>query len=547
MAGTNKGKRGKNLLALILCIPLAFIVYFAISFSSETISRGNIGLVTVEAPGCEPKEYKSREEIDFLVSLLQNSKQISTAIRDVSNETPVYIIYDRGDKTLQYKFYPTLNLSGCLMSGPDGKLSLLDSKDAGKFLLHDEFAYLYSSYGLPELNIVSGDTKTPVAPVDYDWQYKKSGDVYYDYTLKEKSDGTDVYSISSELKKDLVFSTEPDELTDVSYSVKGGAPLQITGISSLDFSADTRIIVSFTAKWNGINTPNCRGTAKYYFEILYDMPAEIKIEGNEFLQGSYIKVIASHLNENETVTVNIDTANANLHKFDLTFSMSGEDTGIALIPLPISASCGDYTFKFTPNSIAEASTVTVKERNGEWQPIVISTEDYNAHLSPDKIESFNEAIQKAAAERPVENYFEFDSGLHSPVGNKDILFKFGDTVNLGNAEIAGDAGNKTVTEIVYSLSENTSVRSAQAGKVVFADTLDTTGNTVIIYHGYGIYSYYFHLNEMSVSQGTTVTDGEIIGVAGQTGFTGGKTVLGYGLSIYGEFIDPLYDPLSVIK
>lgn len=533
MSKGRAAKSGRSILAVILCIPLAFIVYFAISYSSETVSLGNISLVTVEIPGGTKMEYSAQEDIDFLVSMLGNAKQISTAIRDVSGEDPVYIIYDRGDKTLQYKFYPTLNLSGCLLSGPDGKLSLLDSEDAGKLLLHDEFAYLYNSYALPQLSVVSGEKSTVVSPSSYEWKFKKSDGIYYDYTLTPLASGDEIYSILKDFENTLSFSSEPDELTDMKYVTSAGVPLSISGISSLDFSVDTLITVSFTAKWSSVNNPSCYGSATYSFDLLYDIPAEITLDKTEVTQGGLITVSATHLNENEEVTLS-----TMLTTSPLIFGMTGEDTGVALLPIPLSNTPGTYTLSITSGSSTVEETITVLSRETSWTPIQVSTEDYNSCLSPEKLAALQTVYDSVTAQRPEGSYFTYGGTLRKPVGDKTALYSFGQTVNFGNTEITGDAGDHTVTGTVYSLSEGTSVRSAQAGKVVYSGRLDATGNTVIIYHGYGIYTYYYHLAEATVAYDAAVTDGEIIGIAGSTGYTGGKTVLGFEISIDGHFIDP---------
>ncbi len=533
MARGKKGQGGRNILAAILCIPLAFIIYYAISFSSESISLGNIRQVSVDTPNGTSYTYDSVEDVDFFVSMLQNSKHISSAIRDVSGEHPVYIIFDRGDKNLQYKFYPTLNVSGCLLSDPSGKLMLLDPADAGKLLLKDQFSYLYNACALPDLFVVSGEHKEAVVPAEYDWKYKKSDDRYYDYLLPADTVGKELYSIFKGFENTLEFSIEPDELTDITYVTQSGVPLSVSSISSFDFSADTVINVSFVAKWNNTNSSPYYGTARYSFDLLYDIPATIALDKTEVTQGEFLTITASHLNKNETVT--LDTM---LKTTDLSFEMTGEDTGVALLPIDVSNAPGAYTLSLVSGNSTVTETITVLARESSWTPIPVTTDEYYAHLSPEKIALFEQALADATKQRDGERYFEFSDGLRSPVGDKEVIHSFGATVNFANSAITGDSGNRIVTEKVYSLSESTSVRSAQAGKVVFCSKLDTTGGTIIIYHGYGIYSCYFHLAEPTIAFGTTVTDGEIIGTAGSTGFTSGKTVLGYMVCIDGIPIDP---------
>ena len=55
--------------------------------------------------------------------------------------------------------------------------------------------------------------------------------------------------------------------------------------------------------------------------------------------------------------------------------------------------------------------------------------------------------------------------------------------------------------------------------MVYADFLDYSGYTVCIDHGYGLKTWYAHLNGVSVKKGDVVAKGDVIGVAGDTGFT----------------------------
>lgn len=82
------------------------------------------------------------------------------------------------------------------------------------------------------------------------------------------------------------------------------------------------------------------------------------------------------------------------------------------------------------------------------------------------------------------------------------------------------------------------VPAANAGKVAFADYLGIYGNMVIIDHGWGLYSLYSHLSEITVSVGDAVAQGDIVGRTGSTGMAGGDH-LHYGMLVNGIFVNPL--------
>lgn len=89
----------------------------------------------------------------------------------------------------------------------------------------------------------------------------------------------------------------------------------------------------------------------------------------------------------------------------------------------------------------------------------------------------------------------------------------------------------------------TPVRAANAGRVVLARDHLLTGNTVIIDHGWGLFTSYLHLSAMAVREGQMVRKGEVIGEVGATGFATGPH-LHWAAWLPGAFVDPrlLLDP-----
>jgi murein DD-endopeptidase MepM/ murein hydrolase activator NlpD len=82
----------------------------------------------------------------------------------------------------------------------------------------------------------------------------------------------------------------------------------------------------------------------------------------------------------------------------------------------------------------------------------------------------------------------------------------------------------------------TPVMTMGSGEVAFAGLMDIRGNFVVIDHGYGMFSTYSHLSQVHVTRGQTVTKGQIIGVSGNTGRSGGPH-LHWEMVINGQFID----------
>ena len=63
----------------------------------------------------------------------------------------------------------------------------------------------------------------------------------------------------------------------------------------------------------------------------------------------------------------------------------------------------------------------------------------------------------------------------------------------------------------------TPVKAPNSGRVVLAGDLYYSGNTVIVDHGLGLYSYFGHLSRALVAEGQVVEQGDVLGEIGATG------------------------------
>ena len=82
------------------------------------------------------------------------------------------------------------------------------------------------------------------------------------------------------------------------------------------------------------------------------------------------------------------------------------------------------------------------------------------------------------------------------------------------------------------------VLSPGEGEVVLAAERITTGYTLVIDHGHGVFSLFFHLDSISVPVGTAVKKGSVIAEIGATGITEGSH-LHWGMYVDGVYVDPV--------
>ena len=82
------------------------------------------------------------------------------------------------------------------------------------------------------------------------------------------------------------------------------------------------------------------------------------------------------------------------------------------------------------------------------------------------------------------------------------------------------------------------VPAANSGVVVFSGPLGIYGRTILIDHGFGLFSMYAHLNRSDVSQGQQVSKGDTIGRTGSTGLAGGDH-LHFSILVHNTFVNPV--------
>jgi murein DD-endopeptidase MepM/ murein hydrolase activator NlpD len=90
-----------------------------------------------------------------------------------------------------------------------------------------------------------------------------------------------------------------------------------------------------------------------------------------------------------------------------------------------------------------------------------------------------------------------------------------------------DIANKAGTPIV----------APAAGRVAYADWLESFGHTVLLDHGQGVFTYYIHMKERLVQKGQDVLAAQPIGLMGAEGVATGPH-LHWSMVVSGEKVDP---------
>ena len=103
----------------------------------------------------------------------------------------------------------------------------------------------------------------------------------------------------------------------------------------------------------------------------------------------------------------------------------------------------------------------------------------------------------------------------------------------------GQAYYDRIRSVILDIAaaEGTPVSAAGGAKVVFAGEMKFYGNTVILDHGLGLFSFYNHMSVIYVEEGQMVAKGDKIGEVGTTGYSTGPH-LHWNIRLFETNVDP---------
>lgn len=222
----------------------------------------------------------------------------------------------------------------------------------------------------------------------------------------------------------------------------------------------------------------------------------------------------------------------------LTFIPRSEDGlhHFAFVPVDALLEPGDYPLEVgytTARGVEIVRTwpVTILAGPYDYQEITISQEKADV-LTPDVVVAEREQVVTIwsqhsptlwwsdAFQRPI----SVDYPTTSPFGTRRTY----SVADIGNFHAGQDFG----------APEGTLIFAPAPGVVVLAEPLAVRGNAVIIDHGQGVFTGYWHMSEMKVTPGMQVATGDVLGLVGNTGLSTGAH-LHWELRIDGVAVDPM--------
>jgi murein DD-endopeptidase MepM/ murein hydrolase activator NlpD len=95
------------------------------------------------------------------------------------------------------------------------------------------------------------------------------------------------------------------------------------------------------------------------------------------------------------------------------------------------------------------------------------------------------------------------------------------------------------TGVDYGADEGWAVYAPMTGTVALAEALQVRGQAVILDHGWGVYTAFWHMSAIHVAPGEAVARGQVVGLVGNTGLSTGPH-LHWEMRVRGVPVDPLH-------
>ncbi|HYL09594.1 MAG TPA: M23 family metallopeptidase [Candidatus Acidoferrales bacterium] len=126
----------------------------------------------------------------------------------------------------------------------------------------------------------------------------------------------------------------------------------------------------------------------------------------------------------------------------------------------------------------------------------------------------------------------WQGSFHRPLDDAKSAGNFG-RQRILNGEPGSPHGGEDFPAVA-----GTPVHAPQRGRVALAEELYFSGNTVVLDHGLGLYTFYGHLSAINVTVGQIVEPGTVLGLVGATGRVTGPH-LHWGVTLNQARVNPL--------
>jgi len=285
--------------------------------------------------------------------------------------------------------------------------------------------------------------------------------------------------------------------------------------------------ITVSCLWNEDNPSQYYGHVNYVFYMALESDPIISITSENTTPGEIVVVRADYLNDDESIMIHSDFDDVAGIKLE-----NGHAFGI--IPTPCYATPDSYvlTVDLLKDDVVISQTELPYDIYEKEFPVALLyvTQSTASIMTNDNAAKDQVYFDQARA-NPVQTPL-FDGPFIQPVEGRI-------TTEYGVIRVTNDDYSNTRRHYGIDIANElgTEVAATNRGLVTLSMELIVTGNTIVIDHGMGLFSLYFHLDELLVDQGSIVEKGDIIAKMGSTGYSTGSH-LHFGIWYDGVYLNP---------
>jgi len=237
------------------------------------------------------------------------------------------------------------------------------------------------------------------------------------------------------------------------------------------------------------------------------------------------------INKEDISEVKLTFDKQNIDFFENKFK---ENTYSALIPISYFQEKQDYNviISYIENDKKVFKGLNLKVIDGNYKSEIITVPSKKLQPSEERLKrtkkEYHQAIKiyKSKSKKLL-----WDEDFIYPLNTK-ITSEFG-TKRVYNGQLKSYHSGTD-----FRAPVGTEILASNSGIVKIAQNRFYAGNSIVIDHGYGIYSCYFHLSKMNFKEGDLIKKGQVLGLSGDTGRVTGPH-LHFAFRINGVQVDPL--------
>jgi murein DD-endopeptidase MepM/ murein hydrolase activator NlpD len=402
------------------------------------------------------------------------------------------------------------------------------------FYTHPAFERIYPYASSPALRITGLDD--PFQPVidQKEWLYQRWDGSWMDImTEKDPSGDPDITNLSvetlpvitdSNMPLRLNLEPYPDQVvlqvTDPAGRLRYDGMLEEPDLPLFPYNGRHEYHLDFS--WTDEQQPY-RGSSSSSFSLEMDLSPAFEVPGPNAVQGEMLIFRARHIPEGAVPVFQHSLS-------DHTIFFPLEDGYAAYIPTHYGTAPGEYALYFgLEGGPLEEASLTLVPRDFHIQYLTISTAVEAATRNEEAAAMTARYFTPSRDHSSPERYYTEPFVI--PVLGR-LTTEFGETRYVNNAPTSYRHSGLDI-----AAPTGTPVAATNRGKVVLAMDLITQGKTVVIDHGQGLFSVYFHMDELKTTANRIVERGEVIGTVGTTGFSTGPH-LHFTMSYYRHNLEP---------